>query len=86
MTQKKAPAKKKAAAKKTAAAKKNATAKKTAPTKKAATGKSQHAVTVVNNVVKIDDIAEIQVSPQFVAEIEKQKKNLIKKFFSFLKS
>lgn len=89
MTQKKAQAKKKTAAKKPAA--KKAAAKK-APAKKAAAKKPGRPakVKVEENVIKIEDIAEITVDPVVIAEISEvvsavAKKSWFKKLLTFLK-
>jgi hypothetical protein len=94
MTQKKAQAKKKTTAKKTAAKKpaaKKAAAKK-APAKQAAAKKPGRPakVKIEENVIKIDDIAEITVDPEVVAEIAEvissvSKKPWFKKILTFLK-
>jgi sRNA-binding protein len=89
MTQKKAQAKKKTTAKKTAAKKpaaKKAAAKK-APAKKP--GRPAK-VKIEENVIKIDDIAEITIDPEVVAEISEaissvSNKSWFKKILAFLK-
>lgn len=89
MTQKKAQPKKKTPAKKGAATK--STAKK-APAKKAAAKKvpakkpgRPAKVKVEENVIKIDDIAEIEISPEIIEKISAQKATFLKKFLGFLK-
>ncbi len=89
MTQKKAQAKKKTTAKKTAAKKpaaKKAAAKK-APAKKPGRPAKMK---IEENVIKIDDIVEITLDPEVVAEISGvvssvSKKPWFKKILTFLK-
>jgi hypothetical protein len=84
MTQKKAQAKKKTTAKKTAA--KKPAAKKAAAKKPGRPAKMK----IEENVIKIDDIAEITLDPEVVAEISGivssvSKKPWFKKILTFLK-
>lgn len=89
MTQKKAQPKKKTPAKKGAAVK---TANKKKPAKKAAAKKvpakkpgRPAKVKVEENVVKIDDIVEIEIAPEIIEQISAQKTTWLKKFLGFLK-
>lgn len=89
MTQKKAQPKKKTPAKKSAATKSAAkkTAAKKAPAKKVPAKKPGRPpkVKVENNVIKVDDVVEIEVSPEIVEKVVAQKASWAKKFLGFLK-
>ena len=89
MTQKKAQPAKKTAAKKNTASKKTAkktSTKKAAPKKASAKKPGRPAkVKVEENVIKIDDIVEIEIAPEMVEQILAQKDTWIKKILGFLK-
>lgn len=89
MTQKKAQPKKKTPAKKSAATKSANTKKPAAkaPAKKVPAKKPGRPakVKVEENVIKIDDIVEIEIAPEIIEQISTQKATFFKKFLSFLK-
>lgn len=89
MTQKKAQPKKKTTAKKSAATKspaKKTPAKTTAAKKVPAKKPGRPAkVKVEENVIKIDDLVELTISPEVIEKAYAEKATFFKKFLSFLK-